>query len=122
MFILNESDFKINKLNFFKMKDYLKAIMLYAKFSGRASKKEYWNFVFCNASILFCLLYISSATGHFAPAAIYIAFTITPALAIKARRFQDTGKSGWLAFIPFYGFGLTWANGDNGANKYGDKP
>ena len=73
----------------------------YATFSGRASRSEYWWFVlaYVIGAIIVSLLGIQL---------LYIIYTlalIVPASAVGYRRLQDTGRKGWLIFIPM-GLGL----------------
>ncbi|MDA7028151.1 DUF805 domain-containing protein [Bacillus sp. CLL-7-23] len=112
------------------MKWYLEALKNYAKFEGRARRKEYWMFHLFNTIILLALFIIGRQTaiaagiaaaggsGEFGvkskvaflmgyiPLFIYIVATFVPALAITVRRFHDIGKSGkwvWLNLIPLIG-------------------
>ena len=39
-----------------------------------------------------------------------------------AKRCHDRGNSGWFQIIPFYGFWMLFADGDEGENDYGDNP
>jgi uncharacterized membrane protein YhaH (DUF805 family) len=43
-------------------------------------------------------------------------------LAQGVKRSHDVGNSGWWVFIPFYGLYLLFADGELGANIYGDNP
>lgn len=67
----------------------------YARFSGRASRSEYWWFFLAYVigglivSLLSWVLYL-----------IYALALIVPAAAVGYRRLQDTGRVGWYIFIP----------------------
>ena len=39
-----------------------------------------------------------------------------------AKRCHDRNNSGWYQIIPFYGFWMLFADGDEGENDYGDNP
>ena len=76
----------------------------YATFSGRASRPEYWWFV------LFVILGVAAA--GFADAILFSGMTVRPLaglfqlatllplLAVGWRRMQDTGRPGWMIFLP----------------------
>ncbi|ASM74132.1 MULTISPECIES: DUF805 domain-containing protein [Roseobacteraceae] len=73
----------------------------YATFSGRASRPEYWWFAlaYVIGAVIVSLLSIRF---------LYVIYTlalIVPAAAVGYRRLQDTGRNGWLIFIPI-GLGL----------------
>jgi uncharacterized membrane protein YhaH (DUF805 family) len=82
---------------------YLKCFKNYAKFSGRARRREYWVFYFFSALVvlLFALLApIAVATGSslivFAlsgSVTIYFVFTFIPGFAVFTRRLHDTDRS-----------------------------
>jgi uncharacterized membrane protein YhaH (DUF805 family) len=90
----------------------------YAKFRGRATRKEFWNFLLL--VILFDLmilgigeeiktnLIISQNSWTFITAMEILLglFTLLPLIAIGTRRLHDIGKSGWwslILLIPFLG-------------------
>jgi len=43
-------------------------------------------------------------------------------LAQGSKRCHDRGNTGWFQIIPFYGFWMLFADGENGINKYGANP
>ncbi len=73
----------------------------YARFSGRASRSEYWWFVL--AYVIGAMLV--SLTGSDILYLIYMLAVIVPAAAVGFRRLQDTGRPGWYIFVPI-GLGL----------------
>ncbi|MEL6375269.1 MAG: DUF805 domain-containing protein [Pseudomonadota bacterium] len=97
----------------------------YAKFTGRARRKEYWSFtLFWILGLIIAMvggLVIDAAAGNLpepgrqaktAPVAtiaalvIYYVATFIPGLAITIRRIHDLGLSGWLyliILIPYLG-------------------
>lgn len=68
----------------------------YASFSGRASRPEYWWFTLAYGigAVIVSLL------GVWLLYLIYVLALIVPASAVGYRRLQDTGRAGWLIFIP----------------------
>ena len=73
----------------------------YVKFSGRATRSEYWWFY------LFWLILVV-VTGMISEnlAAVLILALLLPSLAVGVRRMHDIGKSGWwllVALIPLIG-------------------
>lgn len=117
----------------------------YANFSGRTSRKDFWEFiadVLVIITILATLGYLlGNYVGHstFLNAAFYVIVAILfiifplliilPCLAITARRLHDSNNSGWLVLIllfPIMGtlsfiiFGLLPSS--PGPNKYGPNP
>lgn len=91
----------------------------YAKFHGRATRAEYWNF-----NLLFLLvvvtsaameaLFVTSASDEQIPGLSIFAFSgaivilsmIVPSIAVGVRRLHDTGRSGaWLliSLVPIVG-------------------
>lgn len=103
----------------------------YVDFSGRASRKEYWTYF-----LVYILLYIALSILSFILTSISSSLAIVgtilimifslglflPTLGIAWRRVQDTGKPGWFALIPIYGFILLLMEGTAGANEYGPDP
>jgi len=104
------------------MKYYLNALRNYANFSGRASRAEYWLFYLFN-SILGGIVYgICYGAGTEELYFLYYIPLIIPALSVGFRRIQDTGKSGWLLFVPIYSLILLLTPGQSGENQYGIEP
>jgi uncharacterized membrane protein YhaH (DUF805 family) len=108
----------------------------YTKFTGRASRREFWSFY-----LLFFLTYIilallDSLLGKFSwekgmgpLSGIFALATVVPSLAAGARRLHDTGRSGWwqiLYPVPLVGFVivmvlLAW-RGQANENRFGPPP
>lgn len=95
----------------------------YAKFSGRASRSEYWWFVLFQFVIGLLLILILPVLYY-----LFFVATILPYLAVLVRRLHDTGRSGWWVFvglIPFGGLVLpifALLEGNRGRNEYGPNP
>ena len=98
------------------------------KYSGRASKSEFWWFqLFCLiAQIVGALL--DSAFGYTESGAFeWVAYIVIllPSLAVGARRLHDTGRSGWwqLLYLTIIGIIIliVWwvADGNKKNNKFG---
>lgn len=115
------------------MRWYLYTLKNYAKFSERATRKEYWIFTFFNKITFWSLIYLASysSSAFYLRANItllYIAIFIVPTLAVEARRLHDSGKTGWwqlLNLVPFGGAVLLVfciIESDEGENKYGPNP
>jgi len=105
---------------------YIEAIKKYAKFSGRANRKEYWYFFLFNLIFTIALgiadssLKISSISGESMLGDIYSLFIFLPSLAVGVRRLHDTNRSGWFILIPIYNIILLAKKGDDALNKYGE--
>jgi len=100
---------------------FLKCIKCYAKFDGRASRKEYWSFVFFY-SIIYAISFTIPLTSSISWLAYVIWLFIIPYYTVAWRRMHDTGKSGLYFFIPVYGFILTLTKSEYGSNTYGNSP
>ncbi len=89
---------------------------------GRASRIEFWSLLFF---ITFALLFFGfiGELINFRMLPAYIGLILLiPFLATGMRRMQDTGKSGFLFFIPFYNLYIALNPGDKGQNTYGNNP
>lgn len=110
------------------------------KFSGRATRREYWVFYVQIGALLVLLLLVAAAWGGMEPTgtradilngaflAFYVlSFIVT--LSASVRRLHDHDKSGWLyllAFVPLVGWIffliMMLTPGTRGANGYGPDP
>ena len=120
------------------MEYFIGAFSKYVDFSGRARRKEYWNFILFYMLISFAVGIVSGVLGTMGMeliARILSVVTmiaslgiIVPSLSIAARRLHDTGLSGWMqlvAIIPVIGWILViiWMVQDGeGENQYGENP
>ena len=108
----------------------------YAKFSGRARRKEYWLFVlaFIVASVV--ALGIDISSGTFDEIEVFGVFStivtlglLIPYVAVSVRRLHDTNRSGWWVMVNLIpGIGYMWfialccLKGDEGENQFGPDP
>ena len=108
----------------------------YAKFSGRARRKEYWLFVlaFIVASVV--ALGIDISSGTFDEIEVFGVFStivtlglLIPYVAVSVRRLHDTNRSGWWIMVNIIpGIGYMWfivlccLKGDEGENQFGSDP
>ena len=103
----------------------------YVKFSGRASRSEFWYFylfsvilgLFANAG-----MYLSQSAGLFLSSVIYLAIYL-PIMEATVRRLHDIDKSGWyilIGLIPILGWiymiVILSRKGTNGSNRFGEQP
>lgn len=92
------------------MKWFLKCIRNYVNFSGRARRREYWNFVLFSALLLivaFILDWICFGQYYGFFYGLSGLFLFLPNLAVMARRLHDTGRSAKI-LIWYYVLGLVW--------------
>lgn len=131
---------------------YLKVLKEYAKFTGRARRKEFWMFTLFHSIfiiLLAILLSFTSAntnsydyetdsystgdnTSFYITAGllvVYILATFLPTVALTVRRLHDTGKSGWwyfISFIPYIGsfilLIMVCMEGEAKTNNWGHNP
>jgi len=110
------------------MNYYTSAFKKYAKFSGRASRSEYWYFYLFNLIIFFALAFLEGLLGIYSDSGdsvfgnIYYLIVLIPSIAVGVRRMHDVNKSGWFLVIPIYNLLLLIRKGDDGVNKYGENP
>lgn len=116
----------------------------YAKFSGRASRSEYWFFQLFNFFIYLILVGIPTVIGAISSGLdgavetmgvsviiyyIYCIAVFIPGLAVLVRRLHDTNRSGYnffWVFLPVIGGILllvfTLMPSNPGDNAYGEQP
>ncbi len=102
----------------------------YAKFSGRARRKEYWYFCLFNFIVIVALGIIEVLiNAEDILTSIFAIAIFLPGLALSVRRLHDIGKSGWwylICLIPFVGgiILFVWACFDSKKeeNQYGPSP
>ncbi len=117
----------------------------YAKFTGRARRREYWGFILFY-SIIYCAVYcpfffytdveLTVDGGDTAlllvsavASILFWAISFVPYLAVTVRRFHDVGKSGWYVFIVLIPvIGSIWflvemcTDSEPFENDYGENP
>lgn len=104
----------------------------YVQFSGRASRKEYFFFHLACLILLLVLCFILapalSILGRFGSVVSVLLFhiiyygSLIPSIAVTARRFHDTGRSGWMMLIPVYSCVIVFLPSKNDNNPYGSAP
>ncbi|EBA8669452.1 DUF805 domain-containing protein [Salmonella enterica subsp. enterica serovar Panama] len=107
----------------------------YAKFSGRASRREYWWFTLFNVIVYCITIFLDIKIQNnlddymFYLTAIYFILIFIPILALQIRRLHDIGCSGWfelIIFIPSIGslilLIMHCLPSESGNNKYGTQP
>lgn len=93
----------------------------YAVFSGRARRKEYWQFVLVNMIIGFLLLWVDYEIGTnqypiiswlflFGFHGVYSLAVTVPSIAVTVRRLHDVGKSGWWLLVSNGALGFTFSS------------
>lgn len=98
----------------------------YAKFTGRASRSEYWYFVLFNFMVSIA---ISVFSGDQDAVNLYTLAIFIPSIAAGTRRLHDTGRSGWyqlICLIPLIGIFIVIfffvLKGDKKKNRFGANP
>lgn len=94
----------------------------YNTFYGRASRSEFWWFQFFFHFLCFQSVVIGMASGNDILYTTVFLGLITPTVSVAFRRMQDTGRSGFYAFIPVLNIILACLPGDKKKNEYGEVP
>ena len=97
----------------------------YFKFSGRATRAEYWWWILFIVLTRIALLVVDTFT-FFGTSLLFSLATLIPNLALGARRLHDINRTGWwqlLILVPVIGWILllVWFcnRGDDEPNQYG---
>lgn len=103
----------------------------YAKFNGRARRKEFWMFYLILSVISFVLSIIGSVLGSITSvlgtimqivSLLFFLANLVPLLSIGVRRLHDVDLNGLLIIIPVVNLILCILPGKIGVNKYGPDP
>jgi uncharacterized membrane protein YhaH (DUF805 family) len=111
----------------------------YTVFSGRATRSEYWFWILFAAVGLLATRALDSAVFvqlspsvvsplHSPLNSLFILVSLSPSLAVQARRLHDLDLSGWWLLLVFTGIGvlllLYWSSreGTPGDNSFGPNP
>ena len=81
---------------------FMSSFQKYVNFSGRATRKEFWSFVFFYYLSAIIGGLIDGIMGTDFVGNIIVAGLTLPYISCAARRMHDVGKSGWFMIIPFY--------------------
>lgn len=124
----------------------LRPFRLYASFSGRASRREYWLFIAFHLVVSLAFMVVTSYLAHHRPPIQhpgvvlpenvmgsvwlgYIVLTALPYFAVTTRRLHDLGQSGWWALMllvpvigPAYVLQQVAQRGQASDNAYGPVP
>jgi len=80
----------------------------FAKFDGRASRREYFSFIG-----------LAFFPNLFLIISLWLIVGFIPWFAVSVRRMHDIGKSGWWILVPVANVFLLFKQSDKGANEYG---
>jgi len=118
------------------MKWFIKSIYKYAKFSGRAQRKEFWMYTLFYIIFGTILWHIDTThsvnIGDSKYSILFLFYNIVlllPTLAVSVRRLHDVDESGWMLLlfvIPVIGFlwllVLFLTTSSKKDNKHGKSP
>jgi uncharacterized membrane protein YhaH (DUF805 family) len=74
----------------------------YVDFSGRATRKEFWTFVFFMYLSAFIAGLADGLIGTDLIGNLVVVGLFLPYISCAARRMHDVGKSGWFMLVPVY--------------------
>ncbi|VYT63680.1 DUF805 domain-containing protein [Metakosakonia massiliensis] len=114
---------------------YFKVLRHYARFNGRAHRREFWMFMLVNIILSGVLMVVDAIIGWQRVAGvgilslIYVLLVFIPSLAVQSRRLHDTNRSAkwlWLWCIPLLGWIMLlsyWSqHGTPAENRFGLEP
>lgn len=111
------------------MEIYLKPWMNFAKFEGRAGRREYWTFMLVNMAINMVLTFLAQQVSLLAILGLLFTLAaLVPSIAVSIRRLHDTRKSGWFllaGFVPILGWIALFVFmvlASDGSNQFGEPP
>lgn len=74
----------------------------YIDFSGRATRKEFWTFVFFYYFFAIIGGLLDGFMGTDYAGTLLVAGLTLPYISCATRRMHDVGKSGWFMLVPFF--------------------
>lgn len=98
-------------------------LRMYAKFDGRARRKEYWYFTLiyliltAGLSIIGSILNVGDALANLGALAMLL-----PYLAVASRRLHDTNHSAWWMIVPVVNLIFFVSDSKKGSNRFGPNP
>jgi uncharacterized membrane protein YhaH (DUF805 family) len=98
---------------------YLEPWKKFAKFDGRARRKEFWVFYLCNT--IFSVL-LSLIDAYASDPVLFMIAVLLPSLAVGVRRMHDTDHRGWWVVVPVVQWVFACMNGTPGDNRFGTDP
>ena len=109
---------------------FIGSLKKYAVFTGRASRREFVNFILWYLIIAFAVGFFEGlffpefvlVTGQSMLGNIYTIALILPSISLEIRRMHDVGKLGWFSLIPIYNLVLAFTKDDEKENQYGSNP
>ncbi|MEV0674659.1 DUF805 domain-containing protein [Mycobacterium sp. NPDC050441] len=104
----------------------------YARFSGRASRSEYWWVQLAVTVVaVLCVAFVAvagdaSALGRLSlvPVVVFVLVCVVPSWALLVRRLHDADLSGWLSLltvVPYIGFVLPVVFGVLPSKHFGER-
>lgn len=112
------------------LETFIGSLKKYVVFTGRASRREFVNFLLWNLILSFAAGFIEGllfpeyllVTGQSMLGNILTIALLLPQISVGIRRMHDVGKSGWYSLIPIYSLVLAFTKGDANENQYGPNP
>ena len=102
---------------------YLEPLRKYARFNGRARRKEYWYFTLFTILASAILGFVGGLAGlKDTLSSLYNLAVLVPSIAVGVRRLHDTGRTGWWLLLPIVNIIFLAQDGEKGTNNYGDDP